>query len=144
MAGKKSAEKPGQGVALRVVVELADLLQDDLLFLVQLFLPDLEIKQDILLVAKGEISETGWTAQLEEGHIPARVGIEVGSMAADLPADLISRSLSRPSEKDSMFQKMSQAVGVVRFVFGSEIEGADHMDKGEIVAFVEINLKAVI
>ncbi len=84
--------------AERIILELADLFEDDFFFGVDLRLDELEVEQNFLLILKGEIGEVGGERDFESGQVLGGVSIEIGAMTANIPADFAAAADLGPAE----------------------------------------------
>jgi hypothetical protein len=72
------------------------------------------------------------------------VGIEIGSMAADIAGDLGAAPNLCPAEKDVMLEHMDQAVRFRGLILGAGIDGSHDVDERKVMPFIEKDLHPVV
>jgi hypothetical protein len=144
MVGEQSLEDEIGRRLLRVVFHLVEFLENDLLLFVDLGLADLEVEEDVLLVAERELGVFRGKGDLEDREVLTGVRVEIGAVPPDVGADLLARAMGRSPEENAMFEEMDEPACRVGLVLGTDVEGRDDIQEGEFVLLVEKDAEAVV
>ncbi len=130
--------------ALRIVLHLAEFLEKDLLFAVEIVLAQGRAEEDVLLVPEPEVRMLRRERDLEDRQVLARVAVEVGAVTPNVGRDLGPRPRRRPAEEEAVLEEVDQAARLLGLVLGADVESGDDVDEGEVALFVEEDPQAVI
>ena len=130
--------------ALRIVLHLAEFLEKDLLFAVEVVLAQGRAEEDVLLVPEPEVRVLRGERDLEDRQVLARVAVEVGAVAPNVGRDLGPRPRRRPAEEEAVLEEVDQAARLLGLVLGADVESGDDVDEREVALFVEEDPQAVI